>query len=106
MDNINEALNDLAPSQPLSLSGQTLGPTGPGSTIYSGNASDGAGLFYKSAAGEDIDATYTGGAIILTDDLQLVTPTTGDRESGGEKASLSSDQGSRCGALKLPAPAS
>jgi hypothetical protein len=82
LDNINEALNDLAPATPLTLAGASL--TMAGVSTFNGNASAGAGQFFKSAAGEDIDATYTGGKIVLSDNFTLTNPTSGATESGGD----------------------
>lgn len=71
----------FAPARPLSLAGATLADD---VSMYNGKASDGAGQYFRSAAGEDIDGTYTGGKIVLTDTIVFTTPTSGDPESGGD----------------------
>jgi hypothetical protein len=91
LDDVNEILAELAPAQPLSLEGQSL--TMSGVTLYDGNASDKEYQNYKSAAGESVDGTYTGGKIVVSDAFTLTNPTTGDPEADGDDTFYPGDQG-------------
>jgi len=92
LDDINEILSEIVPDTPLSLVGESLAMTGV--TLYNGNASDKIYQNYKSAAGESVDGTYTGGKIVLSDTFTLTNPTTGDSEAGGDDTFYPGDEGS------------
>lgn len=91
LDDVNEILSALAPSQPLPLSGSSLAMTGV--SLFDGKASDKEYQNYKSVAGEDIGATYTGGKIIVADTFTLTNPTAGDTESGGDDTFYPGNEG-------------
>lgn len=93
LDDINETLADLAPAQPLSLAGASLVQSGAVVYAVGAKASAGTGQYFKSAAGEDIDGTYTGGGLILGTTFSLTEPTTGAAESGGDDAFSNGDEG-------------
>jgi len=91
LDDLNEVIRVLAPDTPLSLQGIPLDMTG--EPLYDGYASDKLYQNYKLAAGEDIDATYTGGKIVLDDTFILVNRTVDDPESGGDDTFFPGDEG-------------
>ncbi len=91
LDDLNEILAELAPAQPLSLTGVSL--TMSGETLYDGNASDKEYQNYKSAAGESVDGTYVGGKIVVSDTFTLTNPTVGDSEAGGDDTFYPGDEG-------------
>ncbi len=91
IDDVNEILLELAPDSPLSLEGVSLAMTGV--SLFDGFASDKEYQNYKVGAGEDVDATYIGGKIIVADTFTLTNPTVGDRESGGDDTFYPGNEG-------------
>lgn len=90
LDDLNEILAELAPASPLSLAGASLVST---AITFAGFASDKTSQNYKLAAGENVDGTYLGGAIVLIDIFTLTNPTTGDSEAGGDDTFYPGDEG-------------